>query len=80
MTYEDFYQALRMAADAEAEELPVTAEAAQNMGIPLPFPVTAEESELSSNEKSKRELGVCYISLQEGMARTYRAFKGVYQP
>ena len=50
------------------------------MGIPLPFPVTAEESELSSNEKSKRELGVCYISLQEGMARTYRAFKGVYQP
>ena len=80
VTYEDFYQALRMAADAEAEELPVTAEAARNMGIPLPFPVTAEESELSSNEKSKRELGVCYISLQEGMARTYRAFKGVYQP
>ena len=57
----------------------MTAEAARNMGIPLPFPVTAEESELSSNEKSKRELGVCYISLQKGMARTYRAFKGVYQ-
>lgn len=79
VTYEDFYQALRMAADVEAEELPVTAQAAQNMGIPLPFPVTAEESELSSNEKSKRELGVSYISFQEGMARTYRAFKGVYQ-
>lgn len=79
VTYEAFYEALRMAADVEAEELPVTAEAAQNMGIPLPFPVTAEESELSSNEKSKRELGVSYISFQEGMARTYRAFKGVYQ-
>ncbi|HBA50227.1 MAG TPA: hypothetical protein DCZ91_21025 [Lachnospiraceae bacterium] len=79
VTYEAFYEALCMAADVEAEELPVTAEAAQNMGIPLPFPVTAEESELSSNEKSKRELGVSYISFQEGMARTYRAFKGVYQ-
>lgn len=60
------------------QELPLTAAEAQRMGIPLPFPVTEEESELSSNEKSRTELGVCYSSLREGMERTYRAFKGVY--
>ena len=80
VTYEDFYRALKTAADVEAETLPVTAAEAQRMGIPLPFPVTPEESELSSGEKGRRELGLAYISLEEGMARTYRAFKGVYMP
>lgn len=80
VTYETFYRALAAADDLGAEELLLTAEAAQQMGIPLPFPITEEETELSSNEKSRRELGLVYTGLEEGMARTYRAFKGVYLP
>ncbi len=78
VTYDVFFEVLRDAADVEMNVLPVTAAQAQNQGIPLPFPVTAEETELCSNEKGKRELGIVYTSLAEGMARTYRAFKGVY--
>ena len=80
VTYEDFFRALKSAADLEIEEVPMTVETAQRMGVPLPFPVTEAESELASSEKSRSELGLDYISFQEGMARTYRAFKGVYLP
>ena len=48
--------------------------------IPVPFPAKAEETQLCSNEKSKRELSLQYTDLAEGMGRTYRAFKQVYQP
>lgn len=104
LTYDSFYEALRNAADLEAQgsapqdaedgargagaaqaaasggvqELGVTVEEAKERGIPLPFPVTEEETELYDNEKSRRELGLSYTGLLEGMARTYKAFKGVY--
>lgn len=81
VTYDSFYEALKEAAVGQDEfsELPVTADEAAAMGIPLPFPVTAEESEICSNEKSRRELGMEYLSFSEGMARTYRAFRNVYK-
>lgn len=78
VTYGLFAEALGKASDAELEIIPLTMEEARKQGIPLPFPATEEETELCSNEKSKRELGICYTSFWEGMARTYRAFKGVY--
>ncbi len=78
VTYEIFYEELRKAADVEVNEMPMTVEEAQNQGIPLPFPVTEEETELCSNEKGKKELGINYTDFAEGMAKTYRAFKGVY--
>lgn len=56
----------------------MTAQEAAARGIPLPFPVYEEETELYSNEKSKKELGMVYTSFQEGMKKTYRAFKGVF--
>lgn len=59
-------------------ELPMTVQEAEQQGLPLSFPVTEAETELCSNEKSKAELGMEYISLEEGMARTCRAFWGVY--
>lgn len=59
-------------------ELPMTVQEAEQQGLPLSFPVTEEETELCSNEKSKAELGMEYISLEEGMARTCQAFWGVY--
>ena len=69
---------LKNAADEELQEIAVSCRQAVQQGIPLPFPITEEETELCSNEKSIRELGMAYTAFEEGMAKTYRAFKGVY--
>jgi len=79
LNYDIFFEALQQAADVEHEVLAVTAAEAERQGIVLPFPVREEESELYSNEKSRAELGMHYTELSAGMARTYRAFKGVWQ-
>lgn len=79
MTYASFLEALKNAADVEFDEIPITVEQARAQGIPLPFAVTGEESELCCNEKGKKEMGFEYIDFQEGMARTYRAFRGVFR-
>lgn len=79
INYNDLYEALRTAAGPEPEEMVLTAGEPESHGVPLLFPVTEEETELYSNEKSRRELGMEYISLSEGMARTYRAFRGVFE-
>jgi hypothetical protein len=60
------------------QEVPLSVEAAVGQGVPVPFPATKAETELCDNEKSKRELGMVYTELQEGMNRTYHAFRGVY--
>lgn len=78
LTYDAFFRELRRASDVEAQEIPLTAREAEDKRLPLPFPVTEEETELYSNEKSKAELGIQYTSIVEGMAKTYRAFKNVY--
>ncbi len=87
LTYDLFAGELKRAADrngitdgeTEIREIAVPWEHAMAQGIPLPFPVTEEETELCSNEKSKRDLGMEYTLLTEGMAKTYRAFRGVYR-
>jgi len=78
LDYNIFFQALEKAADVPFEVIPMTAEQALAQNIPLPFPLTREETELYSNEKSKAELKLCYTELAEGMLKTYRAFKNVY--
>ncbi len=77
LTYDSFYEGLKGAADLETEEVLLSPQEADRQGL-LPFPASLAESELCSNEKSRRELGMAYLSFQEGMARTYRAFKAVY--
>lgn len=94
VTYDSFFRTLREAAEQtavqensmaearavteELQEISVTVEEAVTQQIPLPFPATAAETELCSNEKSKRELGLEYIDFTEGMGRTYRAFKHIF--
>ena len=82
--YALFFQILKEAAEAEVrdglQEIPITVDSAMAQQIPVPFPAKAEETQLCSNEKSKRELSLQYTDLAEGMGRTYRAFKQVYQP
>lgn len=78
ITYDAFFEALKAASDDAPEELPMTIEEAAANGLPLPFPVTEEESELYSNEKGRDELEISYLDFAEGMARTYRAFRSVF--
>lgn len=79
LNYDLFFEALKNAADTEANEIPLNCGEALQQGIPLPFPISEAETELYSNEKSKKELGMNYTSFAEGMARTYRAFRGVFE-
>jgi len=46
--------------------------------LPLPFPLTAGESELFCGEKLTRVLGLRYTPFREGMDGTWRAFKNVF--
>ena len=82
LTYDDFFAALKQAAESEdllgLNEVTVTVEQAVGQGIPLPFPATAAETHLCDNDKGKRELGLTYTELAEGMRRTYRAFRPVF--
>lgn len=71
--YGAFLEELARVSGREIGILPVTAAEAERRGIPLPFPVYASETELCSNEKGKRELGMSYLPLSEGLARTFRA-------
>lgn len=48
-------------------------------GIPLPFAVQEQETELYNSEKSMRELGIVYTPLNAGMKKTYHAFYQVYR-
>lgn len=71
----------KLQADGERctlQRYPCTAKQAEEQGIPLPFPVYKEETELYDNEKSKRELGISYTPFAEGMGKTFRAFQGVF--
>ncbi len=78
LDYHMFVNQLKEIADVEYEIIPMTKEQALSQNVPLPFPLTMEESELYSNIKSKVELNVCYTKFSEGLLKTYNAFKKVY--
>lgn len=81
-SYDSFFKALAGAADPEIleslQEVPITVEDAVKQQIPVPFPATMQETELCDNQKSKLELSMEYTDFQEGIRRTYRAFKSVF--
>lgn len=83
VTYDTLFKTIQEVADKEVieglQEIPITVDSAVAQQIPVPFPAREEESELCSNEKGKRELGLEYMDFKEGMRRTYNAFKHVYQ-
>ncbi|MCM1118203.1 MAG: NAD-dependent epimerase/dehydratase family protein [bacterium] len=79
VTYSGLAEVLLRVCDSPVRELSMSVDQAQRQGIPLPFAVREQETEQYDNEKSLRELGLAYTSLEEGMARTFRAFKNVYQ-
>ena len=82
ITYGMFFETLkRVAEPADLEglaEVPLTVEQAAAQGVPVPFPATAAETHLCDNTKGKAELGLSYLDFEEGMRRTYKAFRSVY--
>jgi nucleoside-diphosphate-sugar epimerase len=81
--YNDFYNALKKVSDndnIEAAELPMTTQAAESQNLPLPFPITEMETQLTDNTKGKSELNITYTPIDEGMKKTYNAFKNVFIP
>lgn len=80
--YGRFFHVLKEVAGAEGvdgvQDIPITVGSAIAQQIPVPFPATAQETELCSNEKGKQELGMAYTDFREGMGRTYRAFRNVF--
>lgn len=82
VTYDSFFEALKKAAPPEDSEglteVPLTVEQAVAQGVPVPFPATAAEIHLCDNQKGKAALGLVYTDFEEGMRRTYRAFRNVY--
>lgn len=83
VTYESFFETLKRVAQPEdlegLAEVPITVEQAVSQGVPVPFPATAQETHLCDNGKGKAELGLVYTDFEEGMGRTYRAFRNVYR-
>lgn len=82
LTYDSFFDTLKRVAQSEdlegLEEVPLTVEQAVSQGVPVPFPATAAETHLCDNTKGKEQLGLSYTDFEEGMRRTYRAFRNVY--
>lgn len=82
VTYDIFFRVLKAVAEPEIieglQEIPISVGDAMTAQIPVPFPATAGETELCSNEKSKSELGMDYTDFREGMRRTYQAFRHVF--
>lgn len=80
--YPLLWETLRAAAPPEVtealREIPMTIAEAEAGQIPVPFPATAQETELCDNTRSKEELGMRYLDFAEGMRRTYRAFAHVF--
>lgn len=79
VTYSILAEVLLRVCDSPVRELAMSVDQAQRQGIPLPFAVREQETELYDNSKGLQELGLVYTSLEEGMAKTFRAFKNVYQ-
>lgn len=78
VTYASLADTLRKVCEEPVQELSMTAQQAIQQGLPLPFAVTAQETELYENARSIQELGLTYTTLEEGMGKTFRAFKAVY--
>lgn len=80
LDYPGFMEVLTQVSDLPVRTENVTVEQVLQQNIPLPFPLTAAESELYNGEKIVRELDFHYTPFRDGMEKTYQAFKGVYMP
>ena len=70
VTYETLVDALSAATKVSIEKVPMSIEEINERNIPLAFPMTKSESETYTS-KNAAVLNMEYISLEEGLKRTY---------
>lgn len=70
ITYSDFFDACEKALDMKIEKINIDISEVNARGIPLPFPLTIEESECYSSNHFD-ELGMEFISIEEGLKNSY---------
>ena len=73
-TYASFAKCLKDAVEKQFECVYMTVDEIQKKGIPLPFPLTKEESTLYIGERIMA-LGLCCTDLTEGLRKSYEAYK-----
>ena len=73
-TYETFARALVKIVPIPFEKVPVTLQMINEKQIPLPFPLTKEESNWYNGEKSLKLIGE-YTNLSDGLKETYLSIK-----
>ncbi len=80
LDYDSFLKVMEKAAGHPADTvIPVTVSDVIEQRLPLPFPLTEEESELFDGSRITEELGFSYTPIEEGMEKTYTAFRPVYE-
>jgi nucleoside-diphosphate-sugar epimerase len=77
--YDLFFAALKTASDLPVNINSISVRDAADLNIFLPFPATSDETELYDGSKVTAVTGLSYTPLSEGLARTYAAFKNVFQ-
>ncbi len=77
--YSRFFEILKKVSDRPFLLQEVTVEQVMQQNIPLPFPLTKMETELYDGNKLAKEMDFTYTDFEEGMEKTYQAFKNVYE-
>ena len=79
LDYAALFDVLRSVCDRPVNTFPVTVEEVIAQNLPLPFPLTAAESELFDGSRVCRELGLRYTPVKEGMEKAYLGVKQVLE-
>ena len=79
INYSRFMDILRQVSDRGFETFPVSVADVLGQGIPLPFPLTADESELFIGTKICDQLGTEYSPVEVGMQKAFNSFRSVYE-
>ena len=78
MNFERFMQTLQAVSDRPYDTYPISAQSVISQGIPLPFPMRKEESELFCGDKAAQALGLSYTPFMQGLTRAYQGFCTVF--
>lgn len=79
LCYDSFFEELQRIYEENLTRIPMSLSEAVTQGVPVPFPATAAETELVSNQKSKTKLGMNYTDFHAGMQKTFTAFRHVFE-
>ena len=78
LDYAAFMETLQKVSDLPVQTCGVTVQQVIDRQLPLPFPLTPEEDEVFDGSRITAELGLRYTPFEDGMQKTYVAFKSVF--